>query len=116
MVGEMGQNVGAAPTPSQVMGVPPATAEPPAPPLEAVSVSSKAGGEAGASQDVMGRKDVVRIEDATKFEVYVCFEGPLGAHLKQEFRDKICKGEYMEIFLLPLGKFNLDRVKPDDSK
>lgn len=32
-------------------------------------------------------------------------------------RDKIVKGEYVEIFsLLPLEKFNLDRVKPDDSK
>lgn len=63
------------------------------------------------------RTDVVRIADAAKCEVYVCFEGPLGAHLKQEVRDKIMKGEYVEIFsLLPLEKFNLDRVKPDDSK
>lgn len=63
------------------------------------------------------RKDVVRIADAAKCEVYVCYEGPLGAHLKQEVREKIVKGEYVEIFsLLPFEKFNLDRVKPDDSK
>lgn len=60
---------------------------------------------------------MVRIADAAKCEVYVCYEGPLGAHLKQEIRDKIVKGEYVEIFLLlPLEKLNLDRVKPDDSK
>lgn len=60
---------------------------------------------------------MVRIADVAKCKVYVCFEGPLGAHLKQEVRDKIGKGEYIEIFsLLPLEKFNLDRVKPDDSK
>lgn len=66
----------------------------------------------------MGAKtDVVCIADATKFEVYVCFEGPLGAHLKPDIREKITKGEYVEIFsLLSLEKFNLDRVKPDDSK
>lgn len=61
--------------------------------------------------------DKVRLADAAKCEVYVCFEGPLGAHLKQEVRDRIWKGEYVEIFfLLPLEKFNLDRVKPDESK
>lgn len=61
--------------------------------------------------------DVVRIADAAKCEVYVCFEGSLGTHLKQEVWDKIVKGEYVEIFsLLPLEKFNLDRVKPDNSK
>ncbi|PIO41044.1 hypothetical protein AB205_0145070 [Aquarana catesbeiana] len=66
---------------------------------------------------VVVRKDVVRIADAAKCEVYVCYEGPLGAHLKQEVREKIVKGEYVEIFsLLPLEKFNLDGVKPDDSK
>lgn len=47
----------------------------------------------------------------------MCFEGPLGAHLRADVREKIWKGEYVEIFsLLPLEKFNLDRVKPDESK
>lgn len=64
-----------------------------------------------------GRRDIVSLGDAAKCEVYVCFEGPLGAHLKQEVRKKLWKGEYVEIFsLLLLEKCNLDRVKPDDSK
>lgn len=34
-----------------------------------------------------------------------------------EVRDKILKGEYVEIFsLLPFEKFNLDGVKPEKSK
>ncbi|KAM3929242.1 uncharacterized protein RB166_007049 [Leptodactylus fuscus] len=62
-------------------------------------------------------KDDVRLADLAKGEVYVCFEGPLGAHLKPEVREKIWKREYVEIFsLLPLEKFNLDRVKPDECK
>lgn len=45
--------------------------------------------------------------------VYVCFEGPLGAHLKSEIRERIWWGEYVVIFrLVHLEKFNLDRVKP----
>ncbi|XP_073498485.1 uncharacterized protein [Phyllobates terribilis] len=52
-----------------------------------------------------------------KGEVYVCFEGPLGAHLKPEVRKKIWKEEYVDIFsLLPLERFNLDRARKDDSK
>lgn len=55
--------------------------------------------------------------DAAKREVYVCFEGPLGAHLKADVKEKIWKGEYVEIFtLLPLEKFNLDRLKPEERK
>lgn len=62
-------------------------------------------------------KEVVHLADAARCEVYVCFEGPLGAHLKPEVREKIWKGEYLEIFsLLPLKKFNLDRVKLGESK
>lgn len=61
--------------------------------------------------------DTVRLADAAKCEVYVCFKGPLGVHLTPEVRKKIWRGEYVEIFsLLPLEKFNLDRVKPDKSK
>lgn len=66
---------------------------------------------------VAGRQDVVRLADAARCQVYICFEGPLGAHLEEEVWEKIWKGEYVEIFsLLPLEKFNLDSVKPDDSK
>lgn len=51
-----------------------------------------------------GRRDIVSLGDAAKCEVYVCFEGPLGAHLKQEVREKLWKGEYVEIFSLLLLK------------
>lgn len=47
----------------------------------------------------------------------VCFEGPLGTHLKTEVRERIWKGEFVEIFsLLPLETYYLDRVKPYKSK
>ncbi|XP_073431742.1 uncharacterized protein [Dendrobates tinctorius] len=63
------------------------------------------------------KEETVRLDDSAKGEVYVCFEGPLGAHLKQEVRERIWKGEYVEIFsLLPLERFNLDRSRRDDSK
>lgn len=56
-------------------------------------------GEAG---DAGKKQDLIRLVDVARCEVYVCFEGPLGAHLKQEVREKIWKGEYVEIFsLLP---------------
>lgn len=62
-------------------------------------------------------EDRVRLADAAKCEMYVCFEGPLGVHLKQEVREKIWKGEYVEIFsLLPLEKFHIERGKADESK
>lgn len=62
-------------------------------------------------------KEVMRLADAARCEVYVCLERPLGAHLKPEVREKLWKGEYLEIFsLLPLEKINLDRVKLDGSK
>lgn len=74
-------------------------------------------GQDSSTKEKTNEGDRVRLADAAKCEVYVCFEGPLGAHLKPEVRDKIWKGEYVEIFsLLPLEKFNLDRVKPDESK
>ncbi|CAJ0950815.1 unnamed protein product, partial [Ranitomeya imitator] len=70
----------------------------------------------GALQD-KEKEDVPQLDDAARGEVYVCFEGPLGAHLKQEVREKIWKGEYIEIFsLLPLERFNLDRPRREDSK
>ncbi|KAM4013963.1 uncharacterized protein ACNLHF_003920 [Anomaloglossus baeobatrachus] len=59
----------------------------------------------------------VPLSDAAKGELYVCFEGPLGIHLKQEVREKIWADEYVEIFsLLPLEKYNLDRVRFDERK
>lgn len=61
--------------------------------------------------------DGVRLADATWCEVYVCYEGPLGSHLKAEIREKVWKGDYVEIFsLLLLEKFNLDKVKLDERK
>lgn len=61
--------------------------------------------------------DGVCFSDAAKCEVFMCFEGPLGDHLNLEMKERIWKGEYIEIFcLLPLEKLNLDKVKPDKSK
>lgn len=41
-----------------------------------------------------GEKEVdrMRLADAAKCEVYVCFEGPLGAHLKPEVPKKFGRG------------------------
>lgn len=33
-----------------------------------------------------------------KGEVYVCFEGPLGACIKPEVKERIWKGEYVEMY------------------
>lgn len=41
-----------------------------------------------------GEVDGVRLADAPKCDVYVCFEGLLGAHLKWEVHDRIFKGLY----------------------
>lgn len=58
---------------------------------------------AGEGKKVRGDADGVRLVDSVKCEVYVCFEGLLVAHLKPEVRDRIWKGEYVEISsLLPL--------------
>lgn len=59
----------------------------------------------------------VYLADSVCGEVYVCFVGPLGAHLKQEVREKIWKDEYVEIFShLPQEKCHLDRRKPGEGK
>lgn len=50
--------------------------------------------------EAASKQEAIRLVDSAKCEVYVCFEGPLGAHLKPKVRDKICKGEYVEIFFL----------------
>uniref|UniRef100_A0A1B8XWI4 C3H1-type domain-containing protein n=1 Tax=Xenopus tropicalis TaxID=8364 RepID=A0A1B8XWI4_XENTR len=63
-----------------------------------------------ASKTSEGGKKAEPISDAAKSQTYVCFEGPLGTHLKPEVRDKVQKGEYVDIFtLLPLERFNLDK-------
>lgn len=83
------------------------------------SPGTSSGDSATNSQGKPGDKkaESVRLADAAKSEVYVCFEGPLSAHLKAEVKEKIWKGEYVEIFtLLPLEKFNLDRLKPEERK
>ncbi|OCT70495.1 hypothetical protein XELAEV_18037416mg [Xenopus laevis] len=50
------------------------------------------------------------ISDNARSQTYICFEGPLGAHLSVEIREKIWKNEYVDIFtLLPLERFNLDK-------
>lgn len=46
----------------------------------------------------------VRLADTVRGEVYVYFEGPLGAHSKPEGRDKIWKDEYVEFLATPLRK------------
>lgn len=40
----------------------------------------------------------VRLVDAVQWEVYVCFEGSLGAHFKQEVRVKIWQDDYIKIY------------------
>lgn len=63
------------------------------------------GGEVSPAVVAASANDGVRLADSAKGEVYVCFEGPLGAHLRAELREKMWKGEYVEIFsLLPLEK------------
>ncbi|OCT57121.1 hypothetical protein XELAEV_18003999mg, partial [Xenopus laevis] len=50
------------------------------------------------------------ISDNARSQTYICFEGPLGAHLSVEIGEKIWKNEYIDIFtLLPLERFNLDK-------
>lgn len=112
-LGASGQDVGARSSTSSPSGtgqhtkVTTFTEAPPPAQDKAVAEGKKATGDA----------DRVCLVDSVKCKVYVYFEGLLGAHLKQEVRDRIWKGEYVEIFsLLPLEKFNLDRVKPDESK
>lgn len=52
----------------------------------------------------------VPISDGARGHSYLCFEGPLGAHLKMEQREKIWRREYLDIFtLLPLDRFPVER-------
>lgn len=73
---------------------------PPAAPIpvqSGVGVVTEKAGEKGDTEKAE-RTNMVRTANAAKCEVYLYFEGLLGAHLKQEVRDKIYKGEYVEIF------------------
>lgn len=73
---------------------------------------------AGAAPVKMQKEiDEVRLADLAHLEVYVCFGGPLGAHLQQEVREKIRRDEFVKVFsLLSLDFFFLDRRKRDKSK
>ncbi|OCT72019.1 hypothetical protein XELAEV_18035002mg, partial [Xenopus laevis] len=54
----------------------------------------------------------IPMSDAAKGHAYICFEGPMGAHLKPEVREKIWKREYVDIFtLLPLERFNIEKFE-----
>lgn len=78
-------------------------------PRAAASTSTQ-GGTAADPKTGGKSENLACLADSAKCEVYGCFEGPLGAHLKAEVREKIWKDEYMELFMLPpLEKFNLDR-------
>lgn len=84
--------------------------------VESASQMVKASGSESRKAKESG-DDGVRLADKAQGEVYVCFEGPLGVHLKPEIREKIWRGECVEIFsLLPLEKFNIDKGKADESK
>lgn len=84
--------------------------------VESASPTVKARGTKSRKAKESG-DDGVRLADKVQCEVYVCFEGPLGVHLKPEIREKIWRGEYVEIFsLLPLEKFNIDKGKADESR
>lgn len=75
------------------------------------------GVEASPASEVEKEPESAWVSDTAKGEVYICFKGPLGAHLKQEVREKIRKGKYVEMnSLLPLEQFNLDRACRDENK
>ncbi|OCT76054.1 hypothetical protein XELAEV_18031242mg [Xenopus laevis] len=55
------------------------------------------------------------VPEAAQRGAYVSFAGPLGTHVKKEVREKIWKGEFVEIFsLLPLEESV--ELKDDDKK
>ncbi|OCT74874.1 hypothetical protein XELAEV_18033861mg [Xenopus laevis] len=67
-------------------------------------------GESNSGDNTKDKK--LPLSDSAKSNTYVCFEGPLGAHLKPEVREKIWKREYVDIFtLLPLERFGIDRYE-----
>ncbi|OCT67608.1 hypothetical protein XELAEV_18038909mg [Xenopus laevis] len=73
------------------------------------------GGGAGNKEEEKKKEGVPKalsVSDAAKGHTYICFEGPLGAHLKTEVREKIWKRENIDIFtLLPLERFNIEKWK-----
>lgn len=59
----------------------------------ATSVVMEASSHIGAEpKQLEAEKEAVRLSDAAKCEVYVCFESPLGEHLKPEVKEKIWRG------------------------
>ncbi|XP_073525314.1 protein spinster homolog 1-like [Phyllobates terribilis] len=66
-----------------------------------------------SDQTMKEKEDKGHLDDRARGEVYVCYEGLLGAHLKNEVKEQIWRDEYVKIFsLLP---FNLDKNKSDDN-
>lgn len=83
---------------------PPVVVDPPQRTATSVVAETQTGsdGVGGTTKTISQDEDAekVRLADAARCEVYVCFEEPLGAHLKKEVREKIWKDEFVEIFSL----------------
>lgn len=91
LVGRFGEGPGQAPQGDAQRGTGgAAVTEVPATTTPEKVADKETAGEKGAAE-TKGRTDVVRLADAAKCEIYVCFEGPLGTHLKPEVREKIYK-------------------------
>ncbi|OCT65631.1 hypothetical protein XELAEV_18041871mg [Xenopus laevis] len=76
-----------------------------------MTASTGAKGATEATTTKTGDKPIP-MSDASKGHAYICFEGPMGAHLKPEVPEKIWKREYVDIFtLLPLERFNIDKFE-----
>ncbi|XP_041421989.1 uncharacterized protein LOC121394617 [Xenopus laevis] len=79
---------------------------------DAASSISSLVGQGEASSGEKSKEKKLPLSDSAKGSTYVCYEGPLGAHLKQEIKEKIWKREYVDIFtLLPLERFGIDRYE-----
>ncbi|OCT80202.1 hypothetical protein XELAEV_18027013mg [Xenopus laevis] len=95
---------------SQSVSAPAATVPSPS---VAVTVTASLKGGPGEKEKAV----VQEVSDFAKCSTYVCFEGPLGKHVKMEVKKKVWKGEYVEIFsLLPLERFNLDILDKKEEK
>ncbi|KAE8577583.1 hypothetical protein XENTR_v10022958 [Xenopus tropicalis] len=95
---------------SQTPGGAPSAAAP-----STAQVTTAQGSIGGPNSEGNGEKrgdKPVPLSDSAKGHAYICFEGPLGSHLKPEVREKIWKREYVDIFtLLPLERFNIDKFE-----
>ncbi|OCT86384.1 hypothetical protein XELAEV_18020066mg [Xenopus laevis] len=77
-----------------------------------LTAGSVSGTQGEAVSGDKSKEKKLPLSDSAKSNTYVCFEGPLGAHLKPEVREKIWKREYVDIFtLLPLERFGIDRYE-----